>query len=186
MKKFIVLAGASWSGKDTVKKKIEDNFEYYNLISTTTRLSRKWEVDWVNYNFITHSEFDKKINNNEILEYAEFNNNYYWKQVKDLNKLIKENKNIITIFETEWVKNILTYKSYLKVQWYELIIIFLDISKDEIEKRMLNRWDDKESITQRLNNGDYEYFQEIKEIADIIINADNTEKKIYNEIISYL
>jgi len=182
-KKILILAGASWSWKDTLKNKIEENLWYKNLISTTTRNKREGEKNDIHYKFIDRIEFENKIENNEFIEFALFNDNYYGKQVIDLNKLLINNYNVITILETHWVKNILKYKDNFINKWYDLNIVFLDISKETIKNRMLKRWDNIIDIEKRLNNNDYEYFQELKDIADIILNADNSPELLYNDLI---
>ena len=45
-------------------------------ISATTRKPRAGETEGVNYFFLTEKEF-KKIENGELLEWAEFAGNYY-------------------------------------------------------------------------------------------------------------
>ena len=71
---LIVLSGPSGVGKGTVRKLVfEDeslNLEY--SISMTTRLPRNQEENGKDYFFVTKEEFEEKIKDNELLEYARF------------------------------------------------------------------------------------------------------------------
>ena len=72
---LVILSAPSGCGKDTVfkelKKKRKDIVE---SISATTRKPREGEIDGVNYYFKSDSDFQMMIVNDELLEYARYNN----------------------------------------------------------------------------------------------------------------
>ena len=76
---LIVLSGPSGVGKGTVRKAIfeEDGIYFQYSISATTRSPRKGEVDGEDYFFVTREQFEERINNGDMLEYAQYVNNYY-------------------------------------------------------------------------------------------------------------
>lgn len=76
---LIVLSGPSGVGKGTVRKAIfeEDGIDFQYSISATTRSPRKGEVDGEDYFFVTREQFEERINNGDMLEYAQYINNYY-------------------------------------------------------------------------------------------------------------
>ncbi|CAK8054666.1 guanylate kinase [Eupransor demetentiae] len=76
---LIVLSGPSGVGKGTVRKAIfkEDGVDFRYSISATTRKPRPGEVNGQDYFFVTREEFEDKIQNGDMLEYAEYVNNYY-------------------------------------------------------------------------------------------------------------
>ena len=66
---MVILSAPSGAGKDTVFKEISrTRSDVCESISATTREPRAGETDGVNYYFLTQSEFEKKIENNEFLE----------------------------------------------------------------------------------------------------------------------
>ena len=71
---LIVLSGPSGVGKGTVRAAIfskgEQKFVY--SISATTRLPRTGETDGIDYFFKTREEFERMIQNKQLLEYAEY------------------------------------------------------------------------------------------------------------------
>ncbi|HCU42859.1 MAG TPA: guanylate kinase [Leuconostoc pseudomesenteroides] len=76
---LIVLSGPSGVGKGTVRKAIfeEDGIDFQYSISATTRSPRQGEVDGEDYFFVTREQFEERINNGDMLEYAQYVNNYY-------------------------------------------------------------------------------------------------------------
>ncbi|MDR2083234.1 MAG: guanylate kinase [Candidatus Ancillula trichonymphae] len=66
-----VLAGPTAVGKGTISRRLIELYpEVYLSISTTTRSPRENEQDGVHYHFLTLTDFDAKIKNNEFLEWA--------------------------------------------------------------------------------------------------------------------
>lgn len=59
--------------------------DFNEIISCTTRPMREKEVHGVNYYYYTDKEFFEKVNNNQMLEYTNFNNWYYGTSYDTLN-----------------------------------------------------------------------------------------------------
>lgn len=77
--KLIALIGKAGSGKDTIMKEILKWFGpcFHEIISCTTRTPRDYEIEGVNYHFLTLEDFTKKVANGEMLESTEFNGWFY-------------------------------------------------------------------------------------------------------------
>lgn len=76
---LIVISGPSGVGKGTVRKALFERTGH-NLvysISMTTRLPRNGEKDGVEYYFVSKEEFLHQIEKGNLLEHAEFVNNFY-------------------------------------------------------------------------------------------------------------
>ena len=75
---LLVISGFSGAGKGTVMKEIMKKYDDYALsISATTRLPREGEVDGREYFFKTVEQFKQMINENKLIEYANYVGNYY-------------------------------------------------------------------------------------------------------------
>ncbi|WP_294977340.1 guanylate kinase [uncultured Leuconostoc sp.] len=76
---LIVLSGPSGVGKGTVRKAIfeEEGIDFQYSISATTRQPRVGEVNGEDYFFVSREAFEEKISNGDMLEYAQYVNNYY-------------------------------------------------------------------------------------------------------------
>ncbi len=75
--KLVVLAGPTAVGKGTVSAFIRDTYpDVFLSVSATTRQPRPGEVDGVHYHFVSDAEFDRMIDENELLEWAVVHNSY--------------------------------------------------------------------------------------------------------------
>jgi len=75
---LIVVTGPSAVGKGTIcRALLQQNKDLRFSVSVTTRKPRAGEVHGVEYFFVSHEEFRRKIEAGELLEYAEVYGNYY-------------------------------------------------------------------------------------------------------------
>ena len=75
---LIIFTGPSGVGKGTIVKQVFADLKNIEFsISCTTRAIRPGEVDGVNYFFKTRAQFEKMIQADALLEWAEFVGNYY-------------------------------------------------------------------------------------------------------------
>jgi len=74
---LIVLSGPSGAGKGTICKKLLKETDIKYSISATTRKPRKGEKHGREYFFLSKEEFQKKIQEDEFLEWACVYDNYY-------------------------------------------------------------------------------------------------------------
>jgi len=73
-----VLSGPSGVGKSTVVACLRRRYpEIWLSVSVTTRAARPGEVDGREYHFVSDSEFDRMVANNELLEWATFAGHKY-------------------------------------------------------------------------------------------------------------
>ena len=77
-KYLFVVSGPSGTGKDTiVARLLADHPEIQHTISATTRAPREGEQDGVNYYFVSKEDFERKLQNDEIVEHTCYCGNYY-------------------------------------------------------------------------------------------------------------
>lgn len=99
---LLIFSGPSGSGKDTVIKEILARDEKTVVsISMTTRSPRPGEVEGVSYYYVTREEFEKKIENDEMLEWAKYGDNYYGTPKAPVSKWISEGKTVILEIEVQ-------------------------------------------------------------------------------------
>ena len=72
-----MVSGPSGSGKTTLCRRLADEKEAHYSISCTTRLPRDGETDGKDYHFLTHKDFQSRIDAGEFLEHAKVHENYY-------------------------------------------------------------------------------------------------------------
>lgn len=75
---LIVVSGPSGSGKGTVLSRVLSGRDgIFYSVSATTRSPRPGEIDGQQYYFLAPGEFDKRIKDGGMLEYASYCGNYY-------------------------------------------------------------------------------------------------------------
>ena len=80
---LIVLSGPSGVGKSTViSELLSEREDIHFSVSYTTRSPRVGEADGVNYCFVSKEEFEGMIQRGELLEYAQYVENYYGTSLK--------------------------------------------------------------------------------------------------------
>lgn len=76
--RLTVLSGPSGVGKSTVVATLRRSYpDVWPSVSVTTRAPRPGEVDGTEYHFITDSEFEQMVANDELLEWATFAGHKY-------------------------------------------------------------------------------------------------------------
>ena len=92
---LLVLSGPSGTGKGTIANKLIEDKDIVLSISATTRPPRDTEIDGKHYYFKTKDEFFNMLENNKLLEYAEYCGNYYGTPEENIDKWINEGKTVI-------------------------------------------------------------------------------------------
>lgn len=138
---LIVFSGPSGSGKGTILAKLlaERDDTVYS-ISMTTRKPRPGEIDGVHYFFRTREDFEKLIAENELLEYAEYNGNYYGTPLDYVQSQLNAGKNVILEIEVQGGEKVMDHRS-------DYISIFVTApSLKEIENRLRGRATETEDV----------------------------------------
>jgi guanylate kinase len=75
-----VLCAKSSSGKDALFDYIKENYDINPSISLTTRPIREGEINGITYKYLNNKEFEKEIENGNIIEYRKYNVNFEGKK----------------------------------------------------------------------------------------------------------
>ena len=105
---LIIISGTTCAGKGTVIKKILENHNDIVLsVSYTSRPKREHEIDGVDYYFVTSEEFEKKIENNDFLEYAKVQYGAYYGTPKaEIVEQLNTGKDVILEIDVQGAKQI--------------------------------------------------------------------------------
>lgn len=111
MNKVIIFCAPSGSGKTTiVKHLLSVNSNIAFSVSACTRSKRANETDGVDYYFISHEEFKRRVANNEFLEYEEvYGGNFYGTLKSEIDRIWAQNKAVIFDVDVEGGLNIKKY-----------------------------------------------------------------------------
>lgn len=165
---IFLISGPSGAGKSTLLSKLLEDFkdELYFSISHTTRKPRNGEKDGIDYHFISKDEFEKKIKQDNFLEYALVHNNYYGTSINEVQKALNLGK--IVVFDID-VQGFLIAREKFKDK---ICSVFISTkTSSELEKRLNNRNSMDANLKDRLINAEKE-IKFLKEYDYLIINED--------------
>lgn len=150
---LIVISGPAGSGKGTVTKRMikeSDSFGY--SVSATTRAPRPDERDGYDYHFITREEFQRKIDNGEMLEYNEFcSGHLYGTLASEAMRVIESGKDLL--LEIDVLGGLNVKRLYPDA----ILIMLLPPSFSAQEARLRGRaTEEEEDIEQRLSRANME------------------------------
>ena len=162
---LIVLSGPSGTGKSTVITELfKQRSNIHFSVSYTTRAPRTGEQDGVNYNFVSREEFERMIADNELLEYAEYVNNYYGTSLKVIHDKLDAGIDVLLDIEVQGAAKV-------RERCPEAIMIFIaPPSFEELSNRLHKRnTDSEEVIAGRLEKAKAE-LKEIPKYDYLVIN----------------
>lgn len=177
---LIVISGPSGCGKGSVIGKVLEstNLNLWLSLSTTSRQIRDNDIPGKTYNFVTKEEFEKKIEEDYFLEYAEYSGNYYGTPKSTIEEKLENGIDVILEIEIQGALKI------KEIRKDALFIFILPPSMRELKRRLEGRnTETKEKILKRFKTA----YREINEVAKynyVVINDEMEEasKKI-NSII---
>ena len=141
---LIVLSGPSGVGKGTVRAAVFANnqFQYVYSVSATTRAQRPGEVDGKDYYFVSREEFETMIQNEDLLEYAEYVGNYYGTPIQKIEENLAAGHDVFLEIEVQGAMKV-------KERMPEGIFIFLaPPNLEELEARITGRGTDAAHVIQ--------------------------------------
>ncbi len=144
---LVVLSGPSGCGKDTIISKVLDHLtgEAFLSVSMTTRERRGTEQDGVDYYFVTPEQFRENVENDLMLEYAQYGANFYGTPVGPVKHLLAQGKTVILNIEVQGGKNV----RRLIPDAVEIFVA--PPSLKELERRLVNRGTEtRDAIDRRL------------------------------------
>lgn len=168
--KLLVISGPSGAGKSTVVfKAIEGREDVCFSTSVTTRSPRPGEVDGREYFFVDFERFREMVENDELLEHAEYVANRYGTPRAYVEQRMAEGLNVVLDIEVQGARQV-------RKKMPEAVLIFIaPPSIEELERRLRGRGTDTEAaIEGRLIRARQE-FQEA-DFYDYLIVNDDVEK----------
>lgn len=164
---LIVLSGFSGAGKGTLMKELMKTYDNYALsISMTTRSPRPGEEDGREYFFTTRENFEEKIAQNGLIEYAEYCGNYYGTPREYVEKQLQAGKDVILEIEIQGMRKV-------KQMFPEMLPLFVTPpSAEELERRLTGRGTETaEVIAKRLQRAAQEA-EGVEDYEYLIVNDD--------------
>lgn len=165
---LVVISGPSGVGKGTVRKALfrRSGHDLVYSISMTTRKPRNEEKDGVEYYFVSKEKFQEEIASGNLLEYAEFCDNYYGTPLDKVQEQLDKGQEVVLEIEVQGAMQV-------KEKMPEAVYIFIaPPSMKALKERLQNRGtESKEVIEKRLIKAQSE-IKVASEYGYIVINDD--------------
>lgn len=185
---IVVISGFSGAGKGTIVGRLMEKYnDKYSLsISATTRNPRPGEEHGKHYFFISKEEFENMIENEQLVEYAQYVGNYYGTPKEYVETKLNAGQNVILEIEIQGALKI-------KKKFPDTKLLFVTAPSAEILKeRLIGRGTETlDVVNARLSRAyeeslgveEYDYLvvndvlDEAVDLIDNIITAENTGNK---------
>ncbi len=178
--KIVIVSGPSGAGKSTICKQIVDIIDEASLsVSVTTRPKSDTEKDGVDYWFVSKEEFQKRIENGMLLEYANVFGNMYGTPKDKVDEALDAGKIVILEIDVQGGKQV-------KAIYPDAIMIFILPPSDKtLSERIKNRGrDSSDSVKKRLRGANAEIAIAKEFYEHMIINEDL--QKAINECVQII
>ncbi len=169
-----IISGFSGAGKGTVVGELTEKYGYAVSVSATTRKPREGEEEGKSYFFKTKEEFEQMIENDELIEYAKYVDNYYGTPKAYVMEQVQQGKDVLLEIEMQGALKV-------KEKFPEVSLIFITPpSAKELRRRLEKRGtEEAEVITKRIARAKEECA--FMEEYDYIVENDGLE-----ECVSYM
>ncbi len=171
--KLIVVSAPSGAGKTTICHRLQQAFPDYQFsISATTRPRRPNEIDGRDYFFFSEQEFDRKVAQNEFVEWEYVHGFRYGTLLAGLQRAL--DKGHILLLDVD-VKGGVSIKNRFPA---DTVAVFIDPPDLETLKRRLKGrgTDNEEAINKRLSRIPEEV--SYKNNYDYVVVNDNLDKAV--------
>ena len=131
---LVVVSGFSGAGKGTVMKALIEKYDNYALsVSATTRSPRPGEENGREYFFLTESQIEDMIRNDELIEHARYVDHYYGTPRKYVEDKMAAGKDVILEIEIQGAMKI-------REKFPDTLLVFVcPPSMEELKNRLVGR-----------------------------------------------
>jgi guanylate kinase len=131
---MIVISGPSGVGKDTVIQRMKErNLPFYFVVTAATRAPRSDEVNGKDYYFVSHDEFARMIEQDELLEYAIVYNDYKGIPKSQVRTALASGKDVVMRLDVQGAATV-------RRLYPDALLIFLTTqNEDELINRLRQR-----------------------------------------------
>ncbi len=168
---LIIISGFSGAGKGTIVKQLLKKSEFSLSISATSRNARVGEVEGEHYFFVGRQAFEKMIDNDELIEWASYCDNYYGTPRNYVQQMLEEGKDVILEIEMQGALQV-------KQKYPDSLLVFVTApSAYIIKERLVSRGTETLDVIQKRLEKSYTEIDAIDDYDYLVVN-DGLEESV--------
>jgi guanylate kinase len=163
--RVFVLTGPSGVGKGTLIRGLMERLPVLELsVSATTRAPRPGERDGVDYHFLTREEFDRRVQEGEFVEHADYAGRSYGTLRSELEERVRAGAPVVLEIEVQGARQV-------RASVPDAVQVFIaPPTLQELRTRLIGRGtDDPEGVERRLRVAAEELMAQ-PEFAHVVVN----------------
>lgn len=163
---LIVVSGFSGSGKGTIMKQLLEEYpdNYALSISATTRSPRPGEAEGREYFFVSKERFEAMIQEDALLEYAQYVDHYYGTPKDYVFRQLEAGKDVILEIEIQGALKI-------RERYPDTLLLFVTPPNgEELKKRLTERGTEDEAVIASRLSRAWQEAQGVENYDYLVIN----------------
>ena len=165
--RLVIISGPSGVGKNTVVRGMAERRTFHFSVSATTRPARPGETDGVDYHFVDAGTFSSMIEEDRLLEWADFAGSRYGTLREEVLDYLEDGHDVVLDVEVSGALQVMA-------SYPDAISIFvMPPSIEELESRMRGRRDMSEpQIATRLALAEEQIAVGPERFRHVVVNED--------------
>jgi guanylate kinase len=165
---LLVMSSPSGAGKTTLSRRLLAADSNITMsVSVTTRSPRPGEINGKDYHFISHEEFGRLRDRNDLLEYAEVFGNFYGTPKRPVVEALQTGRDVL--FDIDWQGT----QQLAQAMEDDLVRIFiLPPTAEELRLRLIRRAQDSASTVAKRMAKAADEISHWPEYDYVIVNED--------------
>lgn len=176
---LIVISGPSGVGKDAVVNKMKDcELPFHFVVTATDRPPRPNEVHGVDYFFVSEDEFQRMIDNDELLEHAVVYGDNKGIPKEQVREALASGKDVVMRIDVQGAETI------RRLEPDALLIFLTTCDEPELVNRLRARHTDTEEALKVRIATTHEEFKRIPEFDYKVVNREDELDETVNTILA--
>lgn len=169
MSKLFIISAPSGAGKTSLVGALINDGHGGRPVTHTTRLPRPSECDGVDYHFVSEADFNKMVENGELLEHATVFGSLYGTSRKALERAMSFHDTVFLVIDWQGAER-------MRELYPDSISIFIAPPSIEVlRKRLTNRGQDSSSVIERRLREAVRDMRHARNFEHVVVNQDFNE-----------
>ena len=174
---LVVVSGPSGVGKSTIIAELARRRpQVIPIVTTTTRAQRAGEIDGVHYHFVGEDEFQRLIDTDGLLEYANNHGHWYGTPIGQVRGILAAGRDAILTISPEGARNV------RRLVPDALLIFVMPPSLEDLAERLRGRGSESEASMERRRRDAERWMAESTDYDYAVVNETGRPEEAAEQI----